>query len=109
MATQLRLKVSEAKVLETIDNLTRCIDNMENHLQQLIVKREKIEVSYNGPSARKAVEAIKEHEVNAKRAIENYRSQKEKLQQYIEMMNSTDSAIANQYDEALSMAQNIFS
>lgn len=108
MATQLRLKVSEEKVRETIETLTTNISKMKDRVEQIQAHRANLEKVYVGPTAEKGILAIKEHEQKAIEQIEKLTKQKDALVQYLDLMNNTDSKITNDYEQAMSQAKNLF-
>ena len=105
---ELTLKVSEDKVMETIQQLTSKIGSMEGHLDQLIVNREKLEKAYTGITAGIAIRAIKNKEKEAKNAIQKYKNQRDKLVEYIEKMNAVDARLASTYEAASNKRNELF-
>lgn len=108
MAAELRIKVSEDKVKEAVQTLQRKIESMQGHLDQLIANREKLDKIYTGPTASIAISAIKKREKEAKNSIEKFTAQKEKLQAYLDSMNTTDTKVAQNYEAALNKSNELF-
>ena len=105
----LRIKVSEDKVRETISILTDKIGNMNEHLSQLIENREKLERLYTGKTASIAISAIKKREAEASESIEKYKKQRDKLQEYLDLMNTADSKAEADYQAELQKSNELFS
>ena len=108
MAADLRIKVSEDKVRETVQTLSTKIARMEDHLAQLISNREKLERAYTGPAASIAMKAIKKREGEAANSIEKFKKQRDKLQAYLDTMNATDAKVTSNYEAALNKSNELF-
>ena len=108
MAADMRIKVSEDKVRETVQTLSSKIGNMEDHLAQLIANRQKLERIYDGPAAKIAMSAIKKREKEAANSIEKFKKQRDKLQAYLDTMNATDAKVTANYEAALNKSNELF-
>ena len=104
----LTVKVSEDKVRETINVLSSKIDNMNEHLSQLIANREKLEKVYTGITATIGINAIKKREKEAAISIEKYKKQRDKLQAFLDTMNEIDRKVAVDYEDALRKSNELF-
>lgn len=88
--------------------LTTNIEKMESNLASLTAKRQRLEQLYKGPAATVGFEAIKKREREAASSIEKYRGQRDKLQEYLDLMNTTDAQVTTTYEEALSETNDFF-
>lgn len=104
----LNIKVSEEKVRETITTMTNKINSMQDHLSQAISTREKIERKYVGPTGTIAAEAIKKREKEVANSIEKFKKQRDKLQQYLDTMNTADAKAAKDFEDALNKTNELF-
>ena len=104
-----RIKVSEEKVRDAIGKLTAKLASMKEHLAQVISKRQQLETMYSGPAATIAINAIKKREAEAQRSIDKVTAQRDKLQEYLDFMNTADTEISNSYQEELNKANDLFS
>ncbi len=105
---ELNIKVSEEAVRETVNKLTNKIENMQDHLAQLISNREKLERIYTGPTATIAIDAIKKREKEAAGSIEKFKKQRDKLQDYLDKMNQADNKALKDYEDALRKSNELF-
>lgn len=104
----LRLKVSEEKVRETINTLSSKISHMQECLDQIIVNREKIERGYTGITGSLAAEVIKKKEREVLNSIEKFKKQRDKLQEYLDTMNAADAKTARDFEDALKVTNDLF-
>ena len=105
---ELRIKVSEEKVRETIQTLSSKISRMEDHLAQIDTYIEKLEKGYDTPAAKIAMEAFKKRRSEARDATEKFKVQRDKLQAYLDTMNATDARVSATYQEALNKTNQLF-
>lgn len=108
MATDLRLKVSAEKYQDTINKLNDKINSLKEMLASLRGKKEQIRANYTGPEATKGIQAIEVNEENVMTAISNLEAQRDKIQDYLDVLKATDITIQGTYNDAYSAAQSVF-
>lgn len=103
-----RLKVSEQDYRTTIDNLKREEDVLQGALEKLQGMRIRLERGYTGPTAAKAVEAVKSEEARTTQALNATRRQREDIEGILERMNQEDSDIRKKFEEAKAKIDSAF-